>query len=125
MTDSLTVLVVDDDPNIQSLFQMVLDHHGLELVAVAEQDAALEYLGEHTPNVIVVDIFLPASDGYKLLQAIRSLPHLAHCPVVATTAYYTTDTITDIERSGFDGYLLKPLDPQELVSYLKSVMNLV
>ncbi len=124
MTDRITVLVVDDDPNIQSLFQLVLDHHGMELVAVADQDDAMAYLAEHRPDVIVVDIFLPASDGYKLFQAIRSLPHLQGCPVVATTAYYTTDTITDIERSGFDGYLLKPLDPQELVAYLKNVMNL-
>jgi CheY-like chemotaxis protein len=125
MTDRISVLVVDDDPNIQSLFQMVLDHHDIDLVAVAEYDAALEYLADQTPSVIVVDIFLPASDGYKLLQAIRGLPHLEQCPVVATTAYYTTDTVTDIEHSGFDGYLLKPLDPQELVAYLKSVMNLV
>jgi CheY-like chemotaxis protein len=124
MADRLTVLVVDDDPNIQSLFQMVMDHHDIDLVSVADQDAAMDYLADHTPSVIVVDIFLPASDGYKLLQAIRSLPHLERCPVVATTAYYTTDTITDIERSGFDGYLLKPLDPQDLVAYLKSVMNL-
>ncbi len=125
MADRITVLVVDDDPNIQSLFQMVLDHHGINLVAVAEQEAALAYLADHRPDIIVVDIFLPESDGYKLLQAIRSFPHLEHCPIVATTAYYTSDTITDIERSGFDGYLLKPLDPQELVAYLKRVMNLV
>ncbi len=125
MSDRITVLVVDDDPNIQSLFQMVLEHHGMGLVAVAEYDEAIAYLSEHTPDVIVADIFLPASDGYKLLQAIRDLPHLDQCPVVATTAYYTTDTVTDIEASGFDGYLLKPLDPQELVTYLKSVMDLV
>jgi two-component system CheB/CheR fusion protein len=125
MSDRLTVLLVDDDPNIRSLFQMVLDHHGLDLVATADQPTALEYLSDQTPNIIVIDIFLPTSDGYKMLQAIRNLPHLQQCPVVATTAYYTTDTVTDIEQSGFDGYLLKPLDPQQLVAYLKQVLDLV
>jgi CheY-like chemotaxis protein len=125
MSDSLTVLLVDDDPNIQSLFQIVLDHHGIELVGTPDPAIALEYLADHTPDIIVIDIFLPTSDGYKMLQAIRSLAHLQHCPVIATTAYYTTDTVTDIEQSGFDGYLLKPLDPQQLVVYLKHVLNLV
>src|SRR2546430_1732840 len=124
MTDSLTVMLVDDDPNVQSLFQMVLDHHGMNLVATGDQPTALEYLADHTPDIIVIDIFLPTSDGYKMRQALRRLPHLQHCPVVATTAYYTTDTVSDIEHSGFDGYLLKPLDPQQLVGYLKQVLNL-
>src|SRR2546423_15351804 len=124
MNDNLTVLLVDDDPNIQSLFQMVLDHHGIDLFAASDQPSALEYLADHTPDIIVIDIFLPTSDGYKMREALRSLPHLEHCPVVATTAYYTTDTVTDIEQSGFDGYLLKPLDPQQLVAYLNQVLNL-
>jgi CheY-like chemotaxis protein len=125
MTDKITVFLVDDDPNIQSLFQMVLENQDIELIATADQDEALAYLADHTPDIIVIDIFLPATDGYKLLHTIRSLSHLAQCPVVATTAYYTSDTITDIEQSGFDGYLLKPLDPQELVAYLKKVMDVV
>jgi CheY-like chemotaxis protein len=125
MSDGLTVLLVDDDHNIQSLFQMVLDHHRIDLIGTPDPAFALEYLADHTPDIIVIDIFLPTSDGYKMLQAIRNFVHLQHCPVVATTAYYTTDTVTDIEQSGFDGCLLKPLDPQQLVAYLKHVLNLV
>jgi DNA-binding response OmpR family regulator len=125
MTDRITVLLVDDDPNVQSLFQMVLDHHGITLASAADQPTATAYLAEHTPNIIVLDIFLPGTDGYKMLQEIRTLPHVSNCPVIATTAYYTTDTVSDIQQSGFDGYLLKPLDPQELVAYLKNVLDLV
>jgi CheY-like chemotaxis protein len=123
MSDRITVLLIDDDPDVQALFQMVLDHHGIELYATDDAAQALTYLAHRTPDVIVTDIFLPTSDGYKLQQAIRDLPHLAHCPIVATTAYYTTDTVGDIQKSGFDGYLLKPLDPQQIAAYLRDVLQ--
>jgi CheY-like chemotaxis protein len=122
MADRMTVLLIDDDPNVQSLFQMALDYHNIDLIVVDGQTASHDYLTEHTPDVIVVDIFLPTTDGYKLLQAIREQPHLQACPVIATTAYYTTDTIGDIEQSGFDGFLPKPLDPHDLADYLKKLM---
>lgn len=123
MTDRISVLLVDDDPNVQSLFQMALDYHDIGLAVTTDRPTALKLLTEIVPEIIVLDIFLPGTDGYKLLQEFRSLPGLASCPVIATTAYYTTDTVTDIQKAGFDGYLPKPLDPEEVVNYLMTYLS--
>ena len=123
MTDRATVLLVDDDPNIQSMFEMALDYHDISLTVTIDRPTALKFLSEVVPDIIVLDIFLPGTDGYKLLQELRTLPGLADCPVIATTAYYTTDSVSDIQKAGFDGYLLKPLDPEEMVNYLMSFLS--
>ena len=54
-----SVLLVDDDSDTHNLFQMVMDHHNHELVIVTDAEAALSYLKANTPDIIVMDIFLP------------------------------------------------------------------
>ncbi|MCU0463759.1 MAG: response regulator [Anaerolineae bacterium] len=118
---TFSALLVDDDVHVQELFRMVFDHYGHTLRVAKDQASALAVLDGYRPDVIVLDIFLPNTDGYRVLQAIRATyPGLA-CPVVATTAYYTTDTEGDVLNHGFDGYLLKPISPQELVPYLEGL----
>src|SRR5436190_19085837 len=121
MADTFSVLLVDDDADTQSLFQDALDHYGIDLKLASDQPSELRALANYSPDVVVLDIFLQDTDGYKLLHTLRSLPTPVTCPVIATTAYYTTDTTGDLEKQGFDGYLLKPLDPEDLVKYLQSI----
>jgi CheY-like chemotaxis protein len=111
-----SVLLVDDDSNTQTFFQDVLDHFDLPLWVANDMQSTLSILAQHSPDVIVLDIFLPDTDGYKLLHLLRTQG--ITCPVVAITGYYTTDTMAEIHRKGFNGCLLKPLDAQELVNYL-------
>jgi CheY-like chemotaxis protein len=118
-----TVLLVEDDPNTQSMFQMVMDHYDIDLVIAEDEDAALNAFEEKRPDLVVMDIFLPNTDGYRVMNAMRSLTGIMP-PVVATTAYYTSDTLEDIQDAGFDGYLLKPLDPNEIMPYLEQITNL-
>jgi CheY-like chemotaxis protein len=120
---SFSVLLVDDDVDTQSLFRDALDHYGIDLQIADSEQSTINSLREIMPDIIVLDIFLPDTDGYKLLQVLRSMPDMVQCPIIATTGYYTTDTMDNLEQRGFDGYLLKPLDPQELVSYLQSIVE--
>lgn len=122
MEKQLNILLVDDDLNTQDMFRMVMEHHGVGLEIASDQATALAALQTHKPDIIVLDIFLPGTDGYSLLRKMRSLEQPPLCPFVATTAYYTTDTLTQIQQAGFDGYLLKPLDPARLVRYLNEIV---
>lgn len=121
MSDNFSVLLIDDDEHIQELFKMVFDHHGHTLHVAADMSGALATLNEFHPHVIVLDIFLQHTDGYKVLNSIRSQYPGLNCPVVATTAYYTSDTESDVLKHGFDGYLLKPISPQTLMPYLEKI----
>lgn len=118
MTSPFSVLLIDDDPDTQAVFQDVLDHYEIDLSVAFNKASALAALAEHVPDVIVLDIFLPDTDGYKLLKLIRNLPQPVRCPIVATTAYYTSDLMAQLQERGFDGCLLKPLDPGTLAESL-------
>jgi CheY-like chemotaxis protein len=123
MSDNFSVLLVDDDPDTCALFQDALEHFGITLRTAGDGVSTLSDLQENSaPDVIVLDIFLPDTDGYRLLQTIRALPEHRACPIIAITGYYTTDTMGDLQKYGFDGYMLKPLDPVEIVKYLQKLV---
>lgn len=119
----LSVLLVDDDRDSRNLFEMVMTHHHFRFASVDNAEAALDYLAENTPDVIVLDIYLPGIDGFKALKEIRQRQLAPNTSIVATTAYYNTDTPTDIRARGFDGYLQKPFNPQTLAPYLTQIAS--
>ncbi len=121
MNDVFSVLLIDDDDHIQEMFRMVFEHHGHTLRVAGDLPSALAALIDFQPDVIVLDIFLPHTDGYKVLNSIRAQYPTLICPIVATTAYYTTDTEGDVMKHGFDGYLLKPISPQDIMPYLEKI----
>jgi CheY-like chemotaxis protein len=123
MAHKPVILLIDDDLSTHGVFQDVLDYLGMELQIAVNQQSALEILAQTIPDAILLDIFLPDSDGYKLLQRIRALPTLNNCPVIATTGYYTTDTETTIMAHGFDALLLKPYSPEQIVKTISEVVR--
>ncbi|HVO43462.1 MAG TPA: response regulator [Aggregatilineales bacterium] len=118
MSDKPLILLVDDDPSTHDIFQDILDHVGMELRVATDRASTLEVLAGCRPDAIVMDIFLPDTDGYKLLNDVRALPRLSDCPVIATTAYYTSDSIANLQAGGFDRYLFKPYDPDQVIKVL-------
>jgi CheY-like chemotaxis protein len=121
MNRQFKVLLVDDDPSTRHLFEAVLEYHDIHLALAESESQALDLLANDPPDVIVLDIVLPGKDGYKVLKTLKA-QHM-RCPVIATTAYYTLDSIPEFEKRGFDGYLLKPIKPEELVGYLEEVIT--
>lgn len=122
-TTTMQVLLVDDDPHACNVFQLVMDHYNLPLTIVHDAETALDYLHEHTPDIAVFDLFLPGIDGFQALKQIRSKNLVPSCRIIATTAYHTHDTVQEIQARGFDGYIAKPVNAQELIAYLESVLK--
>src|SRR5258706_4133798 len=128
MTDTpsdkpMSILLVDDDPDTRNVFQLVMDHFSLQLTVLEDAESALDYLRTHSPDVVVMDIFLPNIDGYQALQQIRKHAMVPNSRIVATTAYYTAETQKEVLAWGFVGYLPKPLNPSKLVPYLQQVIE--
>jgi len=96
MSNSLSVLLVDDDPSTRHLFETVLGYHDIRVETMQTEQEVMNYLSSHKPDVIVLDIVLPGKDGYKMLKTIRPK---TQCPIVATTAYYTTDSIPNFSSA--------------------------
>ncbi len=119
----LSVLLIDDDRDARNVFQMITEHHHLHITLLENAEDAYKYLTKSTPDVIVIDIFLPGIDGYQALHYIRKHGLAPQSAVVATTAYYTSDTQREVLAWGFNGYLPKPFNPETLVPYLQRVAS--
>ncbi len=125
MTDrsSMSILLVDDDPDACALFRMVMKHHNLSAEVLGSAESALEYLQTHNPDIVIMDIFLPGLDGFHALKQIRKASLAPNSRFIATTAYYTDDTEQEVYSRGFDGYIPKPFDAAGLADYLQRVLD--
>jgi CheY-like chemotaxis protein len=115
----ISVLLVDDDADTRNLFQMVMDHHKFNVEVRRDAEEAIDYLRTNTPDIVVMDIYLPGLDGYQALEKIRRDDLAPTSSFIATTAYYTDDTMRDVLARGFSGYLPKPLAWSSIVPYLE------
>jgi len=122
-TNIPSVLLVDDDPNVCGVFELIMQHHKIRLDVVNDAETALDYIKNHGKMIIVMDIFLPGMDGYQALQKLRSPDYDCKHTIIATSAYYTSDSVQQIKESGFDGFIAKPINPTQIVPYLESIVE--
>jgi CheY-like chemotaxis protein/anti-sigma regulatory factor (Ser/Thr protein kinase) len=109
----LRVLLVDDDREARHLVHSVLHSAGANVTAVESATYALNELGSATPDVIITDIAMPHMDGYEFARRVRSEAKLASVKLIALTAFPFASEAA--RQSGFDDYLMKPIDPFVLI----------
>ena len=117
-----SILLIDDDPATRDLFRLVAEFNGIKLFAVEDGESAFNYLEQHTPDIIIVDLYLFGMDGFEIAQQIRHSDLNPHCPIVATTAYYTSSAVRDVILNGFDAFLPKPISVMNLMPFLRQVV---
>ena len=111
------VLVVDDDTALAEMLGIVLRGEGLETFFVADGDRALPAFRATKPDLVLLDLMLPGTDGIDVCRAIRAESGV---PIVMLTA--KTDTIDIVVglESGADDYVVKPFKPKELVARIRA-----
>jgi CheY-like chemotaxis protein len=98
-------------------------HDDIEVVAEAGTGLeAIEMASQHRPDVILMDIQMPGMDGYEATAAIKKLPDLGACPVVAVTAFAMVGDQDRILSSGFAGYISKPIAPETFVTQVEAFL---
>ena len=117
------VLVVEDHDDARDLVACVLDAAGAEVTTAASTREALEAIAVTVPDLLLADLGLPDEDGYTLLRRIRAIPTLGTLPAVALTAYARASDRERALAAGFLDYVIKPVDPQELVKIIVSVIE--
>ncbi len=117
--DGVSILVVDDEPEVLSTLEGILRHHGAEVLTAASADAALNLLTQHQPTVIVSDLAMPGRDGFDLLRAVRALPSPARTiPAAVLSAYLASEHASAAASAGFQIFIEKPVQPLELVGQI-------
>lgn len=125
--DSLSgtrLLVVEDDSSIRRFLVAILGRTGAEITAVESVHDAFESLKEFSPDLIISDIAMPTEDGISLIRRIRSHADraLSTIPAIALTAFGRDQERRRILDAGFDRHLAKPIDPQDLVWAIRSLL---
>jgi DNA-binding response OmpR family regulator len=115
-----TVLVVDDEPTIRDVVVQYLRREGYATLEASDGDAARELLEREWPNLVVLDLMLPGTDGLSLCRWIRDRSQL---PVIMLTARgEEADRVVGLEL-GADDYVTKPFSPRELVARVRTVLR--
>jgi CheY-like chemotaxis protein len=120
-----TILVVEDHQDARELVASVLGAAGAEVITAASTEEALKRIAGAAPDVLVADLGLPGEDGYTLLRSIRTMKAFdaAALPAVALTAYARASDRERALAAGFLHYIVKPVDPKELVNVIVSVVE--
>ena len=117
------VLVVDDSPTILSLVKHVLGQAGFKVMVAEDGDAALYFAKRNTVDLVLTDINMPILDGIDLIGELRALPDYKYVPILVLTTESGGGKIMEGKAAGATGWIVKPLDPDQLVTTVKKVLS--
>lgn len=114
------VLVVDDEDPIRGIVRGYLESEGFEVAEARDGDAALTTARDWHPDLVVLDVMMPGTDGIEVLRRLRTTSEV---PVILLTARSEeVDTLVGLSV-GADDYVTKPFKPRELVARIKTVLR--
>jgi signal transduction histidine kinase/ActR/RegA family two-component response regulator len=119
------VLVIDDEPDARDLIKWVLESSQAEVIVGASAADGLELVEHQRPDVVISDIGMPERDGYQFIRDVRSLPAASggKTPAIALTAFARSEDRTRALLAGYQIHLAKPIEPQELVATVGSLVG--
>ncbi|MYM98552.1 EAL domain-containing protein [Duganella vulcania] len=108
------VLVVDDDPFIRLLARDAMEEIGLQVIEAADADAALAAIADRAPDIVLLDVVMPGTNGFDACRQARRLPHMEFCPIVMLTVLEDADSVTQAYEAGATDFVGKPINWQLL-----------
>ena len=118
-----SVLAVDDSPSIRSLVSFVLEQAGFDVITAEDGQEALDYAQQNTVDLVLTDINMPNLDGIDLIKGLRALPHYKYVPMLVLTTETEKNMKMKGKAAGATGWIVKPFDPDQLVSTIKKVLT--
>jgi DNA-binding NarL/FixJ family response regulator len=119
------LLLVDDDPDLLGAVAACLRGEGYELSTARSGNEALMHLAHSVPDLVISDIRMPRMDGYTLARNVRSASRTALLPIVFLTAKDQKADRIEGFRAGVDAYLVKPFEPDELLTVIANILRRV
>ncbi|WP_377811029.1 sigma-54 dependent transcriptional regulator [Azospirillum sp. A29] len=116
----MTVLLIDDDPEVLDSSRQTLELEGFAVEAVTEPEAGLARLGASWPGVVVTDVRMPGMDGFALLERVRAAD--AEVPVVLVTGHGDIAMAMRAVREGAYDFIEKPAEPDHLVEVVRRAL---
>lgn len=118
-----TVLIAEDNPVNRELLRELLEIRGYMVAEACDGEEAVRRMYETKPDILLLDLNMPVLDGFETVKRIRHDTRFGSLPVLAVTAYAMRGDREKILKSGFDGYLSKPINASELEKELARFLN--
>ena len=120
-----TLLLADDSVTIQRVIELTFANEDVRVVSVGDGRRAVEWCEGETPDVILADVNVPQVDGYALAEFVKQSPRLRHVPVLLLAGAFEPIDQERVRVAGADGVLVKPFEPQQLVSRVRELLERV
>ncbi len=114
------ILVIDDESRMRKLVVEALAVEGYVMVEANNGREGVALAGRESPDLIVCDITMPEMNGHRVLQTLRDQPATAQIPFIFLTGWSERDDVRAGMNLGADDYLVKPVDPAELLAAVRS-----
>lgn len=111
------ILIAEDDKAILEVVKIILENEGYIMLSADREKAIFDALEEHSPHLILLDIWLSGEDGGKIAKYLKQKDETKHIPIVIMSANNETEKIT--REAGADDFLLKPFNIDDLLYVVK------
>ena len=117
-----TILIIDDDPDAQSILRTFLGSRGYEVHGADGGEAGLEKLGHVDPDLVILDVMMPGMDGWEVARRIREHPECGGARIVMLTARDGRASRAEGVEVGVDDYIVKPVGLEELEDRIEAML---
>jgi two-component system sensor histidine kinase BarA len=117
------ILVADDNAINRQLMESLFGNYGASILSLEDGKQAVETISKEHVDIALIDIHMPRLSGFEAVEQIRQLPQGQKLPLIAMTADAMGRNRTEIKHSGFDAFLIKPIEEEELLSVIAAFLH--
>jgi DNA-binding response OmpR family regulator len=117
------ILICDDEQNIRNILDFTLEAEGYRVIPAADGREAFATALRENPELIILDVMMPGSDGFETCRRLKDDPRTAGIPVILLTARNSRDDRERGRQVQADDYITKPFSPQRLVDKVQSLLG--
>jgi DNA-binding response OmpR family regulator len=117
------ILIIEDEPDTAKVVTKRLAQGGFEVIVAVDAYEGVKFAHKEKPDLIILDLMLPAGGGFSVLKNIRMTAEIRTTPVVVLTGIKDEDYKQQILDEGVEAYLGKPYDPDVLISTIQGILK--
>ncbi len=119
-----TIVLIEDNADSARLVMRTLKPYSVKVLHASDGEQGLLLIGQHHPDLILLDLGLPDLEGQTLAAIIKNTPELAETPLIAVTAWPPETGEAMARAYGCDGYIAKPISPRQFPAQLAAFVDL-
>lgn len=117
------ILIVEDEVDAAKVLVKRLETNGFDVIVAVDAYQGTAFINKDRPDLVILDLMLPAGGGLSVLKNIRNNPKVAYTPIIVLTGMKDENIKKEVMDSGVDAFLEKPFDSSELLAIINTLLN--